>query len=432
MRSAFFVLCLLLGCAPVDESVNVTRSEILGGAAAAQESSVFLLDLRFDNGASICSAVLVSPRVLLTAAHCVDPAFRGASSVSIRAMNKPDVVNLMQSETIEVTTVSRHPQWNPSDQESAFDFAALLLERAPVGVTPSLLARGAPVNGAMLRVVGYGRAGANDGASSGVRRAVTTPITQVSAAEFEFGTNGGVGICAGDSGGPSFIGNTVVGIHSRTESASCGRGVDMRVDARLAFVEAFIAANDAPTCAQDGRCAANCSTPDLDCPCADDGTCNETCGTTDPDCSCGADGLCRSACGTTDPDCRCAADGRCEMTCGASDVDCPCTMDGACVAACGLSDVDCLDDGTPCADVTACLGGRCEHDPRGFEFCTRSCTADAECFYEMTCQSGVCRAKAEGDVVGGCVAAPGAWLLGVLLFLRRRAPITARRAAAPG
>ncbi len=401
MRSAFFVLCLLLGCAPVAEDVNVTRAPILGGAAAALESSVFLLDLRFDNGASICSAVLVSPRVLLTAAHCVDPTFRGASSLTIRAMNKPDVVNLMQAETIAVTTVLRHPQWNPSAQESAFDFAALLLERAPVGVTPAVLSRATPVNGAMVRLSGYGRTGANDGASSGVRRSVSTPITSVSAAEFEFGTNGGVGICAGDSGGPSFIGDTVVGIHSRTESASCGRGVDMRVDARVAFVDSFIAANDPPTCAQDGRCAASCSTPDLDCPCAADGTCNETCGTSDPDCSCGADGLCRAACGATDPDCRCAADGRCEQSCGAADVDC-------------------LDDGAPCTGVAACLGGRCEHDPRGFEFCTRSCTADTECFSEMTCQAGVCRAKPEGDVVGGCAAAPGVWLLGVLVFLRRR------------
>lgn len=398
----FWWCVALMACVPV-EPAETSREAILGGAAAAQESSVFLLDLRFDTGASICSAVLVSPRVLLTAAHCVDPAFHSASSLTVRALNKPDTSNLMQSDTIAVTTITPHPQWNPADAESAFDLAVLLLERAPVGVTPSALSRSAPTQGAMVRVAGYGRSSAGDGSSSGTRRVVATPITQVSAAEFEFGTNGGVGICSGDSGGPSFIGGVVVGIHSRTESAQCGRGVDMRVDARLAFIEGFIAANDAPRCDADARCASGCAAPDPDCPCATDGVCN-------------------AGCGGADADCTCVANGRCEAECLASDPDCGCGADGACGAGCGLADVDCLDDGMTCSDAALCVGARCETDPRGFEFCTRSCAGDSECRYEMTCQQGVCRAVVEGDVQGGCSAAPmSAWAMVVwALALRRR------------
>lgn len=233
---------------------------ILGGDAAPVESSVFLLDLRFDNGASICSAVLVSPRVLLTAAHCVDPVFHGANALTVRAINKPDTSNLMQSDAIEVTSMLRHPQWNASDQESSFDLAMLLLARAPVGVSPATL--GAPVSGSMLKVFGYGRTSVNAGSTSGVRREVTTAMTSLRAAEFEFGASGSVGICAGDSGGPSFVNGEVVGIHSRTESASCGTGVDMRVDVRLPFIDSFIAANDPPLCSVDGRCASGCGDPD--------------------------------------------------------------------------------------------------------------------------------------------------------------------------
>lgn len=235
---------------------------ILGGEAAPDASSVFLLDLRFDNGASICSAVLVSPRVVLTAAHCVDPVFHGANSLTVRAINKPDTSNLMQSDAIDVTLISRHPQWNPADQESAFDVATLLLSRAPVDVTPATLARSAPAPGTTLKIFGYGRTSVNAGSTSGVRRAVTTPMTALRAAEFEFGSSGTAGICAGDSGGPSFVNGELVGIHSRTESSSCGTGVDMRVDVHLSFIDSFIAANDPPLCSADGRCASGCDDPD--------------------------------------------------------------------------------------------------------------------------------------------------------------------------
>ncbi|MGV3619436.1 MAG: S1 family peptidase [Archangium sp.] len=233
---------------------------ILGGDAAPTESSVFLLDLRFDSSASICSAVLVSPRVLLTAAHCVDPAFHSANSLTVRAINKADASMLMQSDAIEVTMINRHPQWNASEQESAFDVATLLLARAPVGVL--IPPRVAAVSGSTLELFGYGRTSVNAGSTSGVRRVASTPMTALRAAEFEFGSSGGVGICSGDSGGPSFLNGGVVGIHSRTESSSCGSGVDMRVDVQAWFIEAFIAANDPPLCSADGRCSSGCDDPD--------------------------------------------------------------------------------------------------------------------------------------------------------------------------
>lgn len=260
----------------VDEAagVNFHQEGILGGEADPGSSSVFLLDLRFDTGASICSAVLVSPRVLLTAAHCVDPAFHGASAVTVRATNKPTIAGLMQSDMIEVQVVARHPQWNPMVQQSDFDLGALLLTRAPSGTAPQPLLRTPPPNllGQTLRLVGYGRSTPSDAGSGGVRRAVLTPITGLTAAEFSYGANGATGICSGDSGGPSFLGEAVAGIHSRTESVSCGRGVDMRIDAKLAFIDDFIAAHDSPLCTADGRCDTTCGA-DPDCPCLKTGPC---------------------------------------------------------------------------------------------------------------------------------------------------------------
>ena len=379
------LMSIALSCAaPVD--VKTRQDEILGGPADTTDTNVFLVDLRFDTGASICTAVLISPKVLLLAAHCVDTAFHGATTLTARATNKPNTVMLMMSDMIDVTVISKHPNWNPSDSASDADLAVVLLAREPTGATAAPLLRTAPAVGQMVQLVGYGRASLNDSASSGTRRSVTLPITEVDAMGFKFGTDGVAGICAGDSGGPSFLGGSVVGIHSRSEGSSCGLGVDMRVDRNLAFIDAFVAANDPPSCSADGRCALGCGTTDPDCP------------------TCLADSRCDPACGVTDPDCRCLADQACDVSCG-------------------VADPDCADDGAVCTLAAECAGGKCLDDPRGFKFCSRSCVASGECVNDMTCQADVCRAAPDGSkggVAGGCSSAPVslAWLL--VLLARRR------------
>jgi len=417
-----------MSCAPSRELDHATRSDaVLNGTAAPGENQVFLLDLRYDNGnAGICSAVLISPRVLLTAAHCADPAFEsGATSMTIKATNKPDDSMLMMSDMIPVTMSARHPMWNAGSPNSDYDLALLLLMTAPTNATPAarVSALGNPV-GQQLKIVGYGRS-SSDPATSGTRRSTTLPVTAATSATLSYG-DGTYGICLGDSGGPSFIGANVAGIHSRGSGSTCGNGVDIRVDAFASFIDAFVTANDPATCAADGRCASGCTSPDPDCPCAADGTCNSTCGATDPDCRCvangmcgascgamdpdccGADGSCDAACGTADPDCRCIANSMCGAGCGTTDPDC-CGMDGTCDTACGMSDPDCAcvadstcnatcgtrDPDCPCAMNGTCdqaCGAsdpdcRCKNDGR----CDPSCTpTDPDC---GNCNAdGVCTA----------------------------------------
>jgi V8-like Glu-specific endopeptidase len=475
------VVLMTCACGPTEPAPAHRTDAIVNGTADAT-ASVFMLDLRFSNGdAAICTAVLITPRVLLTAAHCVEPALHASSTVTVKATNKPDDTNLRASDFTAVTVIARHPQWNPSGSMSPYDLAALLLA-TPSTQQPVPLVRALPANlvGQSLRLVGYGRTGASN-TDSGTRRSASVAVTALTPDSISFGTAGGTGLCSGDSGGPAFLTGgdlveRVAGVHSLTRSSSCGIGDDVRVDARLPFIDGFVATNDPARCSADARCATGCATPDPDCPadCATNGVCTAAaCGTPDPDCThCGVDGTCSTAqcpvadldctpncgsdavcasgaCATPDPDCaRCGLDGQCSAAqCPTSDPDCAshCAGDGVCAigacasldpdcAACGAdgvcaeascptADPDCLDDGSVCTEATQCTGHECVDDPRGFRFCSRACVDTAGCQLDLQCTEGLCRAPTSGafgglqPVRGGCAAAPGFAGLGVLVVM---------------
>lgn len=390
--------CLLFACAPASPGDVASRADaILGGANDATTTSVFFVISTFNNGQQgFCTGTLISPRVILTAGHCVDPAREGAQSVMVRVMNEPNDTMLMMSDLRNVVQIRRHPGYSG---QGANDLALLQLENAIGGVTPELIARTAPAANAPIRVVGYGRTSATGASDSGTRRAVSTTISRVMSETFEFGRAGALGICSGDSGGPTFWRapdgrDRVIGVHSYGTTNQCGVGGDVRVDAELAFIDATLNQLDPPSCVSDGRCQLGC-TPQ-------------------------------------DPDCTCVADGRCEACSDLRvDPDCPanCVANGVCQSAgCPTPDTDCLLDGDVCAAQSECAGDRCLMDPRGFQFCSRPCTSDAVCTREMVCVEGVCRATSgtpmgtgpADDVRGGCSSAVGLPLAFAALFLPRR------------
>ncbi|MCU0700196.1 MAG: S1 family peptidase [Myxococcaceae bacterium] len=396
--------CLALACAPAaGDDVAARREAILGGTPDVQSTSVFFVIATFNNGQmGLCSGTLVSPRVILTAAHCVDPAREGATSVMVRVMNEPDDTMLMMSDLRNVVQVRRHPSYSGQGPN---DLALLQLDAPVVGVTPELLVRTPPPSwaGQPIRVVGYGRTSASGASDTGTRRVVNTTIARTMSETFEFGAAGALGLCSGDSGGPSFWRGPdgrerVAGVHSYGTTNQCGAGGDVRVDAELAFLDQTLNQLDPPACGADGRCQSGCTPVDPDCTCIADARC-EAC----PD-------------GRVDPDCpaNCVANGVCQST------------------GCPVVDADCFSDGDVCSVASECVGDRCLDDPRGFRFCSRPCADDSVCQRQMRCVDQVCRpdpsaprpmptpAEPVEDVRGGCQASAGPGWSFLLLFLRRR------------
>jgi hypothetical protein len=164
-----------------------------------------------------CTATLIGPAAMLTAAHCVP---NGAQITFV--LGGRDVRGLCEQAR------GYHPQFNQSE-----DWAICLLEFPVTGISYETIAADVPAIGKRVVLTGYGctqQGGSLDGTlRAGVSDTVTGSSTGFPAETSTIYTKsnidgGGAVLCPGDSGGPLFVvaGNsfndarTLVGVNSRT------------------------------------------------------------------------------------------------------------------------------------------------------------------------------------------------------------------------
>lgn len=183
-----------------------------------------------------CTGTLIAPRVVLTAAHCVENA--DAAQV-LSVVFTSDVSRALPAERVRVVDGRSHPAWVPGRGRD--DIGALILaEDAPV---PPMAFGGAalPVDvvGQAVRVVGFG---IDDQGQTGSRRSGTAQVTGVEAGTFSAVAAPGMS-CGGDSGGPVFLDvngtERLVGVTSFGDVA-CTMGTNTRVDAYMPFVQEIL------------------------------------------------------------------------------------------------------------------------------------------------------------------------------------------------
>lgn len=193
---------------------------IVGGRpadAALKAETAMIVSTR---GAS-CTGVVLAPNVLLTAAHCVQPAADYA--VVVFEAGTPRLV--------PVSRIALHPSYDPNSFETRRptpDLAVLRLsETLPADFRPAELSTqmALPPKRTAFTVAGYGVTKDGDGKSAGTLRSVELP---------SIGTTGGImvrlsdgaakGGCTGDSGGPVLIEGVVAGIIGWSTAAGGARG----------------------------------------------------------------------------------------------------------------------------------------------------------------------------------------------------------------
>ena len=171
-----------------------------GGSHPMARSSVMVLGSR----GSVCTAVVLAPDVVLTAAHCVAAAeqrvhWKGADGSPV---------------LVAPSAVARHPGYSAGAETTrrrSIDLALVRLPSPlPSSFVPASLSGSIAVKGAAVTVAGYGVAREGDGRSSGTFRAASLSVIEPHGpGRILVWASGGAaeaGACQGDSGGP-FIGD---------------------------------------------------------------------------------------------------------------------------------------------------------------------------------------------------------------------------------
>ncbi|MEO6950991.1 MAG: trypsin-like serine protease [Polyangia bacterium] len=259
MRGQLLLLFMLSGCSVQAPRIGQFQSPIIGGMLDTGDPSVVLVYAQTSTTqASLCTGEVVSPHMVLTAAHCVDPTVLKTSSAVFSIFLGSDLNDMSQASDsanfIDVTSTDFDQQFDTNQLENGHDIGelstAVTIPRAllPVHQTPlddSFV-------DSQLRIVGFGRDSSTDtqGTSAGTRRKNTTSVTSVDSNAYLISSGDAThDICQGDSGGPGFITiggiETIVGVASFV-NGDCSTGTHTDVGAYYAsFIAPHIAAAEA-------------------------------------------------------------------------------------------------------------------------------------------------------------------------------------------
>lgn len=246
------------------------QQDIIGGVRSTGVTSTMLLVSYPPDRSYLvtCTAVLVAPTVLLTAAHCVDEpnhpdhiygVFTGDDAAPYGTLAQ------IEPHLRPVASVHAHPGYRTNVPFFA-DIAAVVLAAPIADVTPSPIQRDpidASIAGKPATIVGYGQIVYDEYNST--RYEAETVVVGIDDDTVIVGDSERRA-CLGDSGGPAFVDGVLIGVDSYGPTGCGGPAHYRRIDYHRAFVDTYVPAAPppppepepmpAPAADEDGGCSA--------------------------------------------------------------------------------------------------------------------------------------------------------------------------------
>lgn len=237
-RTSFRILLSFVLAAPTSISFGSTQRLINGSPV---EEGTFQEVVRIKTGGSGCTATVVGPRVIVTAAHCAN-----TGSVS------KFMVGGVQYDA-KMTRSSLYPRQD-------HDICIGVTDEEITGVKPASIG-GSAEKGTRITLLGYGcTKPGGSGGNDGVLRVGETEVISFKNFDMVMKQSGGAALCYGDSGGPAFVieegKHLLLGINSKGNIRDTSYDTRTDVEESKALFQKFTEDQGVEICGVNLECAA--------------------------------------------------------------------------------------------------------------------------------------------------------------------------------